>query len=74
MPRLMTDREREILRLTALGLRSKEVAHILGISEQTIKNHLFMIRGKYGAANTAHLVALAITYGDIKLDREVTTV
>lgn len=36
----LTDREWEILRTAALGLTTPAIAHRLGISEQTVKNHL----------------------------------
>jgi len=36
----LTDREIEILRLIALGGTNKEIAHKLGITEKTVKNHL----------------------------------
>lgn len=35
----LTEREKEILRLVALGGTNKEIAQKLGISEKTVKNH-----------------------------------
>ena len=36
----LTEREKEILRLIALGGTNKEIANKLGISEKTVKNHI----------------------------------
>ncbi len=36
----LTEREKEILRLIALGGTNKEIAQKLGITEKTVKNHL----------------------------------
>jgi DNA-binding NarL/FixJ family response regulator len=38
--RALTARETEVLRLVALGLSNRAVAHRLGISENTVKNHV----------------------------------
>ncbi|HLD82709.1 MAG TPA: response regulator transcription factor [Candidatus Omnitrophota bacterium] len=39
----LTEREKEILRLIALGGTNKEIAQKLGITEKTVKNHLSSI-------------------------------
>ena len=39
----LTEREKEILRLIALGGANKEIAQKLGISEKTVKNHISSI-------------------------------
>lgn len=39
----LTEREKEILRLIALGAANKEIAQRLGISEKTVKNHVSSI-------------------------------
>jgi two-component system, NarL family, response regulator LiaR len=36
----LTEREKEVLRLIALGGSNKEIAQKLGISEKTVKNHI----------------------------------
>ena len=40
----LTDRELEIISLVAQGLMDKEIARKLGISYQTVKNHIYNAR------------------------------
>ena len=56
----LTQREIQVLGYIANGGTNKQVAHILGISEQTIKNHVSAILRKLNANDRAHAVALAI--------------
>ena len=56
----LTHREIQILSYIANGNTNKEVAHILGISDQTIKNHVSAILRKLNANDRAHAVAMAI--------------
>jgi DNA-binding NarL/FixJ family response regulator len=56
----LTQREIQILSYIANGNTNKEVAHILGISDQTIKNHVSAILRKLNANDRAHAVAMAI--------------
>ncbi|MBA7705418.1 Transcriptional regulatory protein DegU [subsurface metagenome] len=53
---------RQFQEMALMGLVStnKQVAHVLGISEQTIKNHVSAILRKLNANDRAHAVALAI--------------
>ena len=59
----LTKRETEILTYVAEGNSNKEIAHILSISEQTIKNHVSAILRKLNANDRAHAVALALHSG-----------
>lgn len=56
----LTTREREILKKTAEGLRSKEIAWDLGITERTIKAHLSSVYNKLGVDSRAAAVAEAM--------------
>jgi len=59
----LTKRETQILTYVAEGNSNKEIANILSISEQTIKNHVSAILRKLNANDRAHAVALALHSG-----------
>ena len=59
----LTRRETQILDYVAGGNTNKQIADILGISEQTIKSHVSAILRKLNANDRAHAVALAIRNG-----------
>lgn len=64
----LSKREIEILRHAAGGYTHSQVGEALGISPQTVKNHLSLIMRKLGANNKAHAVVLALRYGFLSLD------
>ncbi|MCI3921189.1 response regulator transcription factor [Paenibacillus sp. TRM 82003] len=59
----LTNREREILRFLARGLSNKELASVLKISENTVKNHLRNILQKLDLDNRVQLVRYAFERG-----------
>ena len=59
----LTSRELEILSYVAHGYINKQVAHKLGISEQTIKNHMSSILRKLDANDRTLAVVMAMRYG-----------
>ena len=63
----LTDREREVLTLVALGLPNKGIALRLGISEHTAKFHVGTILSKLGAASRTEAVMLAARRGLLPL-------
>ncbi|MFC1875295.1 LuxR C-terminal-related transcriptional regulator [Chloroflexota bacterium] len=65
---LLTRRETQILNYVADGNTNKQIARILNISEQTIKNHVSAILRKLNANDRAHAVVLAIRHGWISID------
>ena len=64
----LTHRETQILNYIAEGNSNKQIARILEISEQTIKNHVSSILRKLNANDRAHAVALAIRNGWISAE------
>lgn len=62
---LLTKREQEIVPLVAQGLTNKEISSRLGVSEHTVKNHLFRIYDKLGISSRVELILYGVS------DREV---
>ncbi len=56
-------REREVMRLTADGFTSAEIATALGISPTTVKTHLHRVYGKLEVTDRASMVAAAFRQG-----------
>lgn len=59
----LTPREHEVLVLVADGLRNREIAGRLGISEHTVKFHLAAIFGKLDASSRTGVVRQALRLG-----------
>jgi DNA-binding NarL/FixJ family response regulator len=66
----LTSRETQILEYVAEGNTNKQIAAILQISEQTIKNHVSAILRKLNANDRAHAVVLAIRHGWISAEEK----
>jgi len=64
----ITPRETEILNYIAQGYLNKQIAAKLGISEQTIKNHVTSILRKLNANARTEAVVVAIKQGLISID------
>jgi|SRR5579871_1206124 len=65
----LTPREVEVLRLVAEGMRNKEIAGELGISEQTAQGHVKNILAKLKVNDRTGAVAVALRRGIIHMDR-----
>jgi DNA-binding NarL/FixJ family response regulator len=63
----LTPREREVLRLIALGHTSVEIAGKLGLSPRTIETHRARIHRKLGLDTRAELVHYALQHGLLRL-------
>jgi DNA-binding NarL/FixJ family response regulator len=59
----LTAREIEVLELVAEGLRNKEIADALGITEETVKVHVKNIFGKLSVNDRTAAVTLALRRG-----------
>jgi len=56
----ISPREREVLDLVGQAMTNSQVAHRLGLSEATVKRHLFNIFGKLGAVSRIDAVNKAV--------------
>jgi len=55
----ITPKEKEVLRLMAQGLSSKEIASHLSISVHTVESHRKNLRFKFDAKNSSELIMKA---------------
>jgi DNA-binding NarL/FixJ family response regulator len=60
---LLSEREREVLRLLASGLTNAGIAERLSLAEGTVRNHVTSILGKLDVDDRAQATALAWRYG-----------
>ena len=64
----LTDREREVLTLLALGESNKTIAEKLHLSPETVRAHTRSARLRLGAKSRSHAIALALNSGQLELD------
>ena len=64
----LTNREIEVLQLVARGMRNKEIAAELRISEETVQGHVKNILAKLSVHDRTEAVAVAIRRGIVHLD------
>lgn len=66
----LSDREMEVLSCVVRGMSNKEIAGLLGISHQTVKNHVTSILRKFGVEDRTQAVVYALKRGWVKLQSE----
>jgi DNA-binding NarL/FixJ family response regulator len=64
----LTEREAEVLELVAKGLSNKDVARVIGRTDETVKIHLKNVFAKLDVADRTEAVTVAISRGLIHLD------
>jgi DNA-binding CsgD family transcriptional regulator len=57
----LTETETKVLRLVAHGHTLERTAQLLGKSRETVKAQVRVARGRLGARNTTHAVAIAVS-------------
>jgi DNA-binding NarL/FixJ family response regulator len=60
---LLSRREAEVVTCLAEGLSNREIAEHLGLSQHTVKNHLFRIFDKLGVSNRIELLFMTLSHG-----------
>lgn len=69
-PDVLSTRERACISLAAEGKKVKQIAHLLGISEQTVNFYLSRARTKLGVTNTTHAAVLAAELGLVDFEEQ----
>jgi DNA-binding NarL/FixJ family response regulator len=59
----LSERERQVIRLIAAGLRTREIAQALSLSHKTIEKHRASLMRKLGLRNASAVAAYAIAHG-----------
>lgn len=65
----LSEREMEVLECVVQGLSNKEIAGLLGISHQTVKNHVTSILRKFGVEDRTQAVVYALKHGWVQLKK-----
>jgi DNA-binding NarL/FixJ family response regulator len=63
----LSEREMEVLECVVKGLSNKEIAGLLGISHQTVKNHVTSILRKFSVEDRTQAVVYALKHGWVQL-------
>jgi DNA-binding NarL/FixJ family response regulator len=63
----LSAREMEVLESVTLGMSNKEIAGVLGISHQTVKNHVTAILRKLGVEDRTQAAVYALRRGWVRL-------
>jgi DNA-binding NarL/FixJ family response regulator len=64
----LTEREREVLMMTAKGRSTEEIAAELWISIATVRTHIYRLRNKLNLRDRAQLVSYAYQAGMMQVD------
>jgi DNA-binding NarL/FixJ family response regulator len=66
----LSPREMEILEQVTQGLINKEIANKLGISQQTVKNHMTSILKKLNVKDRTQAAVTALRHGWVRIDND----
>jgi DNA-binding NarL/FixJ family response regulator len=66
----LSRREMEVLGYIVRGLSNKEIAAAMGISPQTVKNHITSILRKFGVEDRTQAVIYALRHGWVRLNSD----
>lgn len=68
-PETLTNREREVLALTAMGLKNKQIAKRLFVSVRTVEAHLGNVFAKLGVASRTEAILAGLQNGVLSLEQ-----
>lgn len=57
----LTRTEKAVLRMLARGMTLEDVARKRGVARETVKSQVRTARGRLGAKNTCHAIAIAMS-------------
>ena len=66
----LSAREMEVLSCVTQGMSNKEIASMLGISHQTVKNHVTSILRKLGVEDRTQAAVYALRHGWVRLHEQ----
>ncbi len=64
----LSPREKDVLQMIAKGLTNKEIAHVLSISQFTVRNHINHLLEKLDASDRTEAVSVAMQQGVIAVN------
>ncbi|RME12167.1 MAG: DNA-binding response regulator [Ardenticatenia bacterium] len=64
----LTDREREVIRWLAKGLKNRDIAERMSISESTVRHHFTSIFNKLDMNNRVELLLFALKHNLVSMD------
>ncbi len=70
-PEALTGREREVLRLVALGKTNRQIANVLLVEENTVKSHVSSVLSKLGVGSRTQAALQAVRTGLVSRLREL---
>lgn len=66
-PLTLTGRQRELVTLVAREMSNEEIARALGISPQTVKNHMTLLMARVGCQTRVGVIVWAYEHGLLKV-------
>lgn len=64
---ILTDREKEVFKFLVTNMRTKDIAHELGISEKTVRNHISNVIQKLGVSSRVAAVVELLKLKELSL-------
>lgn len=67
---LLTSREQDVVRLVAEGMKNREIADSLSLTDHSVRNYLYRIFDKLGVSSRAELILYAFSKRGVELKPE----